>query len=166
VPINVPLRLMQPLERDHLKRNCYSALAFLFEPDLFGKPVSTFPDHALVQRAYGAGHEGRDMLAHAAHAAPGRLRRLGRGPMRGRALRGFGCGRMPMGGPRLGRLRRLLTSLLTLRLGVLGCRRPGVLPVGMSGGAMHRFRMLLAPLLRLATLLRLLVNWFVALAAG
>jgi tRNA(adenine34) deaminase len=30
-----------------LKRNSYFALAFLFEHDLFGKPASTFPDHAI-----------------------------------------------------------------------------------------------------------------------
>ena len=35
------------LERDDFSSNRHAALSFLFEHDLFGKPVPTFPDHAL-----------------------------------------------------------------------------------------------------------------------
>ena len=36
------------LERDAFWLNRYRALSFLFEHDLFGKPVSPFPDHAVA----------------------------------------------------------------------------------------------------------------------
>src|SRR5882724_6745787 len=35
-------------ERDGIWLNRHRALGFLFEHDLFGKPLHTFPDHALV----------------------------------------------------------------------------------------------------------------------
>jgi hypothetical protein len=35
------------LERDYFFFESSSRSIFLFEHDLFGKPVSTFPDHAL-----------------------------------------------------------------------------------------------------------------------
>src|SRR6266481_3910152 len=39
------------LERDGMRLNRPSRSSFLFEHDLFGKPVSTFPDHALAPRS-------------------------------------------------------------------------------------------------------------------
>src|ERR1700680_4538345 len=36
------------LESDSTKVESDSSVVFLFEHDLFGKPVSTFPDHALA----------------------------------------------------------------------------------------------------------------------
>jgi hypothetical protein len=36
------------LKRDAIWLNRHPAFSFLFEHDLFGKPVSTFPDHALA----------------------------------------------------------------------------------------------------------------------
>ena len=48
------------LERDELWFDRHPALAFLFEHDLFGKPDSTFPDHAPnAQRYFGGAGEDR-----------------------------------------------------------------------------------------------------------
>src|SRR5207302_3417415 len=45
--IFTPLLVIEP-ERDDVSSNRHLALSFLFEHDLFGKPVPTFPDHALT----------------------------------------------------------------------------------------------------------------------
>ena len=37
-------------KRDEIWMNCHRALLLCFEHDLFGKPLHTFPDHALVPK--------------------------------------------------------------------------------------------------------------------
>ena len=39
-----------PLERDDFRMNRHSALAYCLSMIFFGKPVTTFPDHALANR--------------------------------------------------------------------------------------------------------------------
>ena len=51
--------IVPPLERDDFSSSRHPALSFfLFEHDLFGKPVPTFPDHALIE--FRDGHGSRD----------------------------------------------------------------------------------------------------------
>src|SRR6266851_3327541 len=43
------MAISNPLERDEFRMNRSSRSSLLFEHDLFGKPVPTFPDHALFR---------------------------------------------------------------------------------------------------------------------
>src|SRR3984957_7292996 len=43
------------LKRDDFSAKCHPALSYLFEHDLLGKPVPTFPDHALALRGFAGG---------------------------------------------------------------------------------------------------------------
>ena len=62
--------IVPPLERDDFSSSRHPALSFfLFEHDLFGKPVPTFPDHALIEFRDGYGSRDGD-LTEAARARP------------------------------------------------------------------------------------------------